>query len=195
MSTRRDYKPRSQIRHASNNRRADRSGGVPGWLWLLTGAAVGSFAMFLFELHQDRGGQEPPPSAQSNAVELPPAGASVPAPSAAEEPPSFDFYTLLPEKRITIPEDELRTETDRSVSAPSWWTLQAGSFRVHADADKLKATLAFQGLESTIDSVAGDNGTWYRVRLGPYESRREVDRIRSNLAKQNIDALILSSSP
>ena len=69
--------------------------------------------------------------------------------------------------------------------------LQAGSFRSYADADRLKANLAFQGLESRIDVSEKDSGTWHRVRLGPYDSRREADRIKSRLARLNVNSIIL----
>ena len=193
MSTGRDYKPTARARRA---RKGDRGARVPGWLWLLTGAAIGSFAMFLYELHQGRSSQPPaPPAVSASLPGAAPAGAETPAPSAAEQPPDFDFYTLLPQKQVTIPEEELRPQTELTGAKPGSWLLQAGSFRAHQDADRLKATLAFQGLESTIDSVSGSSGTWYRVRLGPFASRREVERIRSRLARENIDALLLGAEP
>lgn len=199
MSTRHDYKPRprTKVRASTPGRARSQHGEspsrVPGWLWLLTGAAVGSFAMFLYELQQDP--TAPASAAQvlvpAPALESPEPGVVAPAPSAAEEPADYDFYTLLPAKQITIPEEELRSENERSREPPPIWMLQAGSFRTYSDADRLKAVLAFQGLESAIDTVSGSTGTWHRVRLGPYASRREVDRIRSKLARDNIEGLIL----
>lgn len=150
--------------------------------------------MFLYELQQDPMAPAAAPQVVAPvapALQAPEPGVVAPAPSAAEEPPDYDFYTLLPAKQITIPEEELRSENERSNEPTPAWMLQAGSFRSYSDADRLKATLAFQGLESAIDTVSGSTGTWHRVRLGPFDSRREVDRIRSKLARKNIEGLIL----
>jgi cell division protein FtsN len=75
--------------------------------------------------------------------------------------------------------------------ADRFW-LQAGSFGSEADAENLKARLAFAGWQATVQSGAvPDKGTRYRVRLGPYDNTDELNRIRSDLAKNGFDVAVI----
>jgi cell division protein FtsN len=62
--------------------------------------------------------------------------------------------------------------------------VQAGSFQNVGDAEKLKAKLAFSGLEASIQTAnIPDKGVWYRVRLGPYnngEAGKTVVSLKQN---------------
>ena len=50
--------------------------------------------------------------------------------------------------------------------------LQAGSYKNFADADRVRAQLALQGIESKVQKVTVDNDTWHRIRIGPdFEAR------------------------
>jgi cell division protein FtsN len=75
--------------------------------------------------------------------------------------------------------------------AERFW-LQAGSFGTEADAENLKARLAFAGWQATVQPGAvPDKGTRYRVRLGPYDNTDELNRIRSDLAKNGFDVAVI----
>ena len=71
------------------------------------------------------------------------------------------------------------------------YLLQAGSFRSHGDADRLKAQLALQGFVANIQSVTVNGDTWHRVRLGPFDSAREADRTRRKLDDIGVRAIAL----
>lgn len=79
-------------RGASRNSSAPARKPVPGWLWLVAGAAIGGFFVFLALLKPG-----------SNEVKRAPAGkaetaaAAKPAQPATPPKPKYDFYTLLPE--------------------------------------------------------------------------------------------------
>ena len=113
---------------------------------------------------------------------------------AADEPvkPRFDFYSMLPNFEVIIPEQEPDVKTDTAVQAvvePGVYVLQAGSFTQHADADRRRAQLALQGIESTIQQVTIDDKTYHRVRIGPMEDLEELNVVRSRLREANIDVL------
>ena len=139
----------------------------------------------------------------------------------AAEKPRFDFYKILPgvEEPKIQPKIAERTAADRatvdraalpdkavakadehtvppatdkrSKPAERFW-LQAGSFANEADAENLKATLAFAGLEATVQSASlPDKGLRYRVRLGPYDNTDELGRMKSELAKRGFDAAVI----
>jgi len=69
------------------------------------------------------------------------------------------------------------------------YILQAGSFSTYSDADRRRAQLALQGIESTIQRVAIDNKTYHRVRIGPISDLDELNMLRSRLRAANIDVL------
>jgi cell division protein FtsN len=122
----------------------------------------------------------PPP------VELPSAATDEPA------KPRFDFYSMLPNFEVIIPEQEPDVKTDTAVQAvvePGVYVLQAGSFTQHADADRRRAQLALQGIESTIQQVTIDDKTYHRVRIGPMEDLEQLNVVRSRLREANIDVL------
>lgn len=189
MSTRKDYKSRTHGVPAP--------GATKGFTWLTTGLAIGLFVAFLVYLSAMRNNSAIPTARPAAPVERTvkekPAKAVADQREATPAKPRYDFYAILPEKKIEISASDLESERDSSQSqVPKGpWMLQAGSFRNFGDADRLRANLAFQGLESKIDLSTNDAGTWHRVRLGPFDSRREADRIKSRLARSNIDSIIL----
>ncbi len=70
--------------------------------------------------------------------------------------------------------------------------LQAGSFGSEADAENLKARLAFAGWQASVQQGnVPDKGTRYRVRLGPYDNTDELTRIRNDLAKNGFDVAVI----
>jgi cell division protein FtsN len=113
---------------------------------------------------------------------------------AADEPakPRFDFYSMLPNFEVIIPEQEPDVKTDTAVQAvvePGVYVLQAGSFTQHADADRRRAQLALQGIESSIQQVTIDDKTYHRVRIDPMEDLEQLNVVRSRLREANIDVL------
>ena len=117
-------------------------------------------------------------------------------PSSNETTPEksrFDFYTLLPEMEIFIPEqDEKAALRMPKLKKPGTYVLQVGSFRHYSDADAFKAQLALKGFESAIQTVSIDNdNTWHRVRIGPIKEMQKLNRTRSKLRKNNLDFMLL----
>jgi cell division protein FtsN len=115
-------------------------------------------------------------------------------PEATGEPakPRFDFYSMLPNFEVIIPEQEPNVSSDtaaKAVVVPGVYVLQAGSFTQHADADRRRAQLALQGIESTIQRVTIDDKTYHRVRIGPIEDLEQLNVVRSRLREADIDVL------
>ncbi len=102
---------------------------------------------------------------------------------------SYDFYKMLPEAKVVpqhVPEYVPKTP-DPSVV----YILQTGSFRSHADAEKQKATIAFQGMQAHIEQTnTADNGIWYRVIVGPFQSRSKMNRAIDSLVRVRIQPLV-----
>jgi cell division protein FtsN len=67
--------------------------------------------------------------------------------------------------------------------------LQAGSFSRYEDADRRRANLAMQGIESIVQRVTIDDKTYHRVRIGPIDDLDELNILRARLRAANIDVL------
>ena len=74
-----------------------------------------------------------------------------------------------------------------AVEKPGAYILQAGSFRNHADADRVRALIAMQGVESKIQKVTIDKDTWHRVRVGPIANLQKLEETRSRLENQHTE--------
>lgn len=105
--------------------------------------------------------------------------------------PRFDFYTLLPERKIEVDVDPAEVTQTRASSESETYLLQAGSFRQREDADRRRAELLLLGLEPSVEETNGDNGQWFRVYVGPFNSRSAMAKARSLTAAQDIDTLLL----
>jgi len=71
------------------------------------------------------------------------------------------------------------------------YVLQAGSYRNEADADRVRAQLALQGVNAKVQRVAVDTDVWHRVRIGPISSLEELNRVRRQLRAAEVDALVI----
>ena len=82
-------------------------------------------------------------------------------------------------------------EAKPKATAERFW-LQAGSFANEADAEDLKARLAFAGWEASIQSATlPDKSARYRVRLGPYDNTDALQRMKSDLAARGFDVAVI----
>lgn len=118
-----------------------------------------------------------------------------PAPASQQAEQEFDFYEMLPKFEVVIPEDGGKVAREAAngaaVQKPGAYYLQAGSFRNHADADRVRALIALQGVESKIQKVTIDKDTWHRVRVGPITNLQKLEDTRSKLRQAQIDALVI----
>src|SRR5438105_14952763 len=94
----------------------------------------------------------------------------------------YDFYEMLPNFEVVVPEKDKDVKRDPPAAArigrPGVYVLQAGSYRNEADADRVRAQLALQGVDARGQRVAVDNDVWHRVRLRPITSPDELNRVR-----------------
>ena len=113
----------------------------------------------------------------------------------AEEPGgSYDFYSRLPKFEVVVPEKEKDVRPDIRAAPETrrgTYVLQAGSYKNFADADRIRAQLALQGVESKVQKVSVDNDTWHRIRVGPISNLDELNRLRTLLRKADVEALVI----
>ena len=172
--------------------RKRRQQAYPGWMWMLFGLGVGlSVALAIFMKDRE------PLAAVQDAAPVPASLADTidsnnePATGLPAEPPEkrFDFYDMLPNFEVIIPEQEPDVSQDKepkAVERRGNYVLQAGSFTDFADADRRRAQLALQGIESRIQRVSSDDKIYHRVRIGPTRDLDELNALRNRLRESKI---------
>ena len=177
--------------------RRGKAAGFSGWMGVLCGLALGLGVAGIIYIKDHR------PDTQISRVskadkkksrlnESPDTEA---AESGTEEPAkSYDFYDRLPKFEVVVPEKEKDVRPDTK-SVPETrrgtYVLQAGSYKNFADADRVRAQLALQGVESKVQKVTVDNDTWHRIRIGPISKLDELNRLRQILRKADVDVLVI----
>lgn len=179
---------------------------IPGWIWLLAGLIIGLFVALLVYIKDNSSGKlaitetvskvfQNKTSSEARGVKKDKATAP-PAPSSSNKP-KFDFYTILPELEVAIPEQELidaHTKTNNKQQSTIEYILQAGSFKAYKEADKLKARLALEGIEANIQKVKiNATDTWHRVRIGPLKNISQLNKTRRRLRGLGIASIVVKN--
>ena len=193
MAKKKTRKRRQAVR--DNDRRL-----VPAWIWLTVGLVLGLGLAVLLTVTgimpqpKDVGVAQPVPTrppVDPNEEIAQPDG----QPSDDEWRPRYDFYTVLPEMEVVVPDAELRERArvpEESEADDLRYVLQVGSFREFADAESIKAQLALQGVVAHVRSVDINGSTWHRVRVGPYTSSRETDSTKRRLQDAGFEVIVLT---
>jgi cell division protein FtsN len=181
---------------AKKKKKPNNSAPLPGWVWLTTGLMIGLFVAFLVHIKDNYPGLSLKDDKQAaSRTDARTVRKQTPTKSPSKEKNRFDFYTILPEMEIAVPEDEpgIGSSTPaKPLTKPGTYILQAGSFKTLEQADRMKANLALLGIEANIESVTINNKeSWHRVRIGPYRNLDDLNRTRSRLKQNNIEALLL----
>jgi len=186
---------------------------IPGWAWMLAGLAIGLFVAMLVYINDYTASNNKTAvkdaftniinTTTDNVQELKkqanPKTIDPKDNSANNSKPRFDFYTILPELEVTVPDEELQKPNHQSTEntkntqkTTSPLILQAGSFRQHKAADKLKATLALQGISARIQTITKNNGDkWHRVQIGPLTDLNRLNQTRHRLRKMGIASIVV----
>jgi cell division protein FtsN len=174
-----------------------KSSGFSGWMGVACGLAVGLAIAGIVYIKDHR---PDAPLVHTGKVDKKKSHGNEPpdadsGDSSAEEPAkSYDFYDMLPKFEVVVPEKDKDVRPDTK-SVPETrrgtYVLQAGSYKNFADADRVRAQLALQGVESKVQKVSVDNDTWHRIRIGPISKLDELNRLRQILRKADVDVLVI----
>jgi len=178
---------------ASTGSRKKQKKPTPGWVWMLGGLAIGLLVALVVFL-ADRGNETVKQAKQAvdKAIKATPKPGAKKSAKPDKEASRFDFYTLLPELEVIIPESEIKKGRERiKEKETAVYMLQVGSFRSYTEADSLKAQLALLGVEANIDPVSSKGEQWLRVRVGPFTDTRTLNQVRNRLNKNNINTMLV----
>ncbi len=200
----RDYKGRA-------NRGRKQKQPVSAWVWLVSGFVLGAASAAFVCL------KYAPRNIQDNWIgDRPPVVKKTAPRKVSAEPvrvskPRFDFYNLLPDQEVLIPDEEVERQVKKAppavrppekraepAAAPKpkaagrRYMVQVSSFRSQREAESLKAKLALLGLRARVSSARIKGSTWYRVQLGPYANAAAMQDARRQLASSGYKSLAVA---
>lgn len=193
---------------AKKRKKNSKARGTPGWVWLFCGLCLGLvIAAGIYVFGRPAGGSgdisvSGVPDAAEPATTDKQSGKSD-KPEKKVEKARFDFYKMLPNYEVVVPEEEYteedgggdEPETTAKVEAPGRYVIQTGSFGDYGDADRRKAKLALLGIESEIKEVQLDDGrTVYRVHTQPVSDVDTLNKTLDKLRDNDIDTLVMRDS-
>lgn len=147
-------------------------------LFVIAMVGLGGYGLMTIKGASDAKAPDAPESQQQQQPSSKPKKEPKPLPEAPDKT-SWGYQKALPDKTV-----EVEVEQQQSQGP---YQLQCGSFRTQSQADSMKATIAFQGLESQVRRTTGKNGVWYRVVLGPLDTKRHGEAARHKLQKAGIN--------
>jgi cell division protein FtsN len=176
----RDYKHRA-------TRKRKRSKLSP-WILVITGLLLGLFIAFLGFLRLQKS-QEPPAFFQESLLPpveetLPDTAAESPAEAVEETPqakalppkPRFDFYTLLPEMEVVVPEEEVAPPP-----APAQRPAAATRPEVQQPAPATPTAAVPATPAPAATAPASTTETWL-LQAGSFRNGEQAERLRAQLA-------------
>jgi cell division protein FtsN len=206
----RDYKHRVQSNSYTNSR-SRRPKKAPNmiWRWLLVAVLIASFVFFLNMISKmvpelignktETANQpttekaKPEPSGKTQTTAEPEKKATA---STEIEEPRYDFYTILPQAEVVVPDYEIKSRVREELVGKSKavkYIMQAGSFRDANEANQHKAKLALLGIEARVEKAKVGNVIWHRIKIGPYDNSSSVSTIKDLLQKNGIGVIVTES--
>jgi len=187
-------------------RRSARSCGF----WFTFGVLLGGFAVGTYLMVRT------PIQAQPTG----PVGAKSESDKAPVAAPQFDFHDILPELEVVVSDTELKSDIKRvdekkpdvakkpeptkadqaktdapkptasAEPAKSTYMVQVASLKTAADAERVKAQLAMQGIPARVQTVTiNGKDTYHRVQAGPYQGTQAVNEVRGQLKAKGMDTI------
>lgn len=203
MASRKDYAKNKRGKAAASRARstakkAPAKKGFPTGLLAITLLFIGGLGYGLYNLTKVDPGKATTPLANSKPKQEKPVEKPVvsKAPvtekaSSSSEGKRFEFYEMLEKSEVKAPEVEAYKSTPKDAKTQHKYLLQAGSFKVKADAERMRAQLILLGLPNvhTNTSTSKDGTVWHRVRVGPFDNRSRLSKAYDKLVQQNIQPL------
>ena len=200
MATRKKGKGRQAVRNGSS--------GMPGWGWALIGILAGAMLMAFamrgtwMPMMRQHDGPEPNPQATAQKGSDP----GVVDQTEAEKPkkPSYDFYSVLSEKEVRIPDAEIRAQASAEAqqkqqqqAAQQQAAQQAAAAQQQAQATAAAANLP-KATTQTVTAVpaqaapAAASGSGYLLQVGAFPSAADAEALKAKLALQGFVANVQS---
>jgi cell division protein FtsN len=181
------------------------SGGMPGWGWAVIGILAGAILMAVVLrsswLPLQRGANNvPAPNAQATAQRATDAGVTADQPEADKpKKPTYDFYSVLSEKEVRIPDAEISAQAQAEARAR-----QQAAQQQAAQAQQKAATPTAPTAPANLPQVptqtvtatpaatptpaATGGGSGYLLQVGAFPSAGDAEALKARLALQGFVA-------
>ncbi len=165
-------KPRAPAKRKNGKGKQPQAGRPRLWLMLaIVIIAIAGFSYFLFYID---GKAEQAPAVVVAAVVTP-----------TKQP--TDALPQVPKKKWTYIDDlqdkEVIVDVPEQQVSDQQYRLQCGSYRTVAQANTLRAKIAFQGHEAELRT----SGSWQQVIIGPFDTRRAAESVRHKMQRARIN--------
>ena len=203
MATRKKGKGRQAVRNGSS--------GMPGWSWALIGILAGALLMAFamrgtwMPMMRQHDGPEPNPNATAQKGSDP--GVVDQAEPEKPKKPSYDFYSVLSEKEVRIPDAEIRAQASaeaqqkqqqQQAAQQQAAAQQAAVAQQQAQANAAAANLP-KATTQTVTAVlaqpapaAASGGSGYLLQVGAFPSASDAEALKAKLALQGFVANVQS---
>lgn len=163
-------------RSKNQARRNGGSGGIPGWMWLLVGLLIGALAFgYLFLKDKWAAGNSGLPTPNPEAQAPTTSGNDPVVPEPVEKPkPKYEFYTLLPEKEVLIPDAELAEQARAEAAKPP--------VDRAPPAVGPTTTTATTATTTAPPPVASADGARYLLQAGAFRGNDEAEALKAKIA-------------
>ncbi len=188
------------------------NGGFPAWGWAIIGIAVGALLMFAMRGKLPMGGRSgdaPQPNPQATAQHGSDAGAVEPAgaeSAPAPKKPQFDFYSVLSEKEVRIPDAEIsaqaRAEQQKQAAAQQAQAQQQAAQQAQQQAAAQRAAAAANAPAAVTENITAapaaptpppaSGGGGYLLQVGAFPSAADAESLKAKLALQGFVANVAS---
>ncbi|MFC4525533.1 SPOR domain-containing protein [Dyella halodurans] len=187
------------------------SGGMPGWGWAVIGILIGAVLMFVASGHlpmAPRPNEGPQPNPQATAQRGSDAGAAASESTSATDnapapkKPQYDFYSVLSEKEVRIPDAVISAQAkaeqqqkQQAQQAAQSAAQQQASVQKPANAPVAVAEAVTAAPEAAVKApppAAGAGG--YLLQVGAFPSPADAETLKAKLAMQGFVANVASVS-
>jgi cell division protein FtsN len=180
------------------------SGGFPGWGYAVIGILAGAIMMAvvmrgsLFDsLHKADGPQANPQATAESASD--PGVVQVPSAESAPKKPQFDFYSVLSEKEVRIPDAvisaQARAEQQKQAAAQQQAAAQPASATPSATANTNAPPAVSENITAAPAAPAPSTpaaGSGYLLQVGAFPNPSDAETLKAKLAMQGFVASVQS---
>jgi len=152
---------------------------IPGWLWLAIGLTVGAFVVLLMKIGPG-GADVKRAKEETKAAKIAEANKAPPSPQAPAKP-KYDFYTLLPESEVIVPNEAVPEKTPPIVAPIVAPVTPAQAAKI----DTARAQAALSGVTPPPAPPVAKPGpaavTKFFLQAGSFRKETDADKVRAQI--------------
>ena len=107
--------------------------------------------------------------------------------------PRYEFFERLPGAEVATDTEPYKTLTPGGYVEPTEYLVQAGSFRLQDDANRLRARLMLTGVSAdiSINTLDDEDEVWHQVVVGPFNSKSDAEQTMASLRQHDVLPILL----